>query len=113
MERVKAEVKPGETVMLILDSNHARDHVAAELEAYAELVTRGSFILSQDGVMKLVAGMPRTGNDWDDNNPITAVEVFLARHPEFVLKKPRRLFDETQDTPDCSHHPSGWLYREA
>lgn len=110
--RVKAEIRPGDKVMLILDSNHQRDHVADELKAYAPLVTPGSFILSQDGVMKLVAGMPRAGADWDENNPITAVDAFLADHPEFELAKPARLFDEAADTPDCSHHPSGWLRRK-
>lgn len=111
VEQVKAMIKPGDVVMLILDSDHSRDHVAAELDAYASLVTPGSYILSQDGVMKLVAGMPRTGPDWDENNPITAVEAFLARHPEFELLNPPRLFDETLDTPECSHHPTGWLRR--
>jgi cephalosporin hydroxylase len=111
--QVKALIEPGDLVMLILDSNHERDHVAAELDAYAELVTPGSYILSQDGVMKLVAGMPRTGADWDENNPISAVEAFLAAHPEFELKKPPRPFDETLETPDCSHHPVGWLRRKA
>lgn len=109
--RVKSLIAPGETVMLILDSNHSRDHVAAELEAYSGLVTRGSYILSQDGVMKLVAGMPRTRPDWDVDNPITAVEAFLREHPEFELSPPPRLFDETQETPECSHHPVGWLRR--
>jgi cephalosporin hydroxylase len=109
--RVKALIRPGETVMLILDSNHARDHVAAELEAYADLVTPGSYILVQDGVMQLVAGMPRTGADWAENNPIPATLAFLESHPEFELAKPPRPFDETLETPDCSHHPSGWLRR--
>lgn len=112
VEKVKALVQPTDVVMLILDSNHERDHVAAELDAYADLVTPGSYILSQDGVMKLVAGMPRTGADWDDNNPITAVENFLAKRDDFVLKKPARPFDETLETPDCSHHPIGWLRRK-
>jgi cephalosporin hydroxylase len=112
VERVKSLINPGETVMLILDSDHSRDHVAAELEAYSSLVTPGSYILSQDGVMKLVAGMPRTGGDWAENNPITAVETFLTRHPEFELAVPPRPFDETQNTPDCSHHPVGWLQRK-
>lgn len=110
--QVKALIDPTDKVMLILDSDHSRDHVAAELEAYAGLVTPGSFILSQDGVMQLVAGMPRTNADWTENNPITAVNAFLARHPEFELAKPLRLFDETLDTPDCSHHPVGWLRRK-
>jgi len=111
VEKVRAMVKPGEKVMLILDSNHAKAHVAAELEAYADLVTPGSYILSQDGVMQLVAGMPRTKPDWADDNPIPAVEEFLARRNDFSLRKPPRPFDESQDVPDCSHHPIGWLQR--
>jgi cephalosporin hydroxylase len=109
---VAAQVQPGNTVMLILDSNHMRDHVAAELAAYADLVTPGSYILSQDGVMKLVAGMPGAPADWGTNNPITAVEAFLAGRDDFELAHPERLFDETHGTPECSHHPIGWLRRK-
>jgi cephalosporin hydroxylase len=109
---VRAMVGAADKVMLVLDSNHSRDHVAAELQAYADLVTPGSCILAQDGVMQLVAGMPRTGDDWAENNPITAVEAFLAAHPEFELGAAPRPFDETLGTPDCSHHPKGWLWRK-
>ncbi len=110
---VRGMISAGDKVMLVLDSNHSRDHVAAELEAYADLVTPGSCILSQDGVMQLVAGMPRTGDDWAENNPIPAVEQFLQRNPHFELRRPYRPFDETQATPDATHHPVGWLWRTA
>jgi cephalosporin hydroxylase len=109
---VKALIKPEDVVMLILDSDHSRDHVAAELEAYAGLVTSGSYILSQDGVMQLVAGMPGSNDDWDVNNPITAVTSFLSNHEEFELAPLPRPFDETLQTPDCTHHPIGWLRRK-
>ena len=66
-----------------------------------------SWILSQDGVMQMVAGAPRAPADWATNNPITAVRAFLERHPEFELATPARPFDETHGTPDCSHHPVG------
>jgi cephalosporin hydroxylase len=112
VEQVRNNVRPDEKVMLILDSNHSRDHVAAELAAFADLVTPGSYILSQDGVMQLVAGMPRTEPDWSTNNPITAVEAFLAGRDDFELANPPRLFDETLGTPECSHHPIGWLRRK-
>ena len=104
VEAVKALIAPQETVMLILDSNHARDHVAAELAAYVGLVTPGSYILSQDGVMQLVAGMPRTSESWTTDNPIPAVEAFLAANPDFAVSLPPRPFDETLGTPECSHH---------
>lgn len=111
--KVKALIKPTDKVMLILDSNHARDHVAAELAAYADLVTPGSYILSQDGVMQLVAGSPRAPAEWATDNPITAVNAFLAARPDFELSHPPRPFDETLQTPECSHHPIGWLRRKA
>jgi cephalosporin hydroxylase len=111
VDQVRSMIKPTDKVMLILDSDHSKSHVAAELAAYADLVTPGSYLLSQDGVMQLVAGMPRTKKEWSDDNPIPAVEEFLAARKDFVLRKPPRPFDESQDVPDCSHHPIGWLQR--
>jgi cephalosporin hydroxylase len=37
--RVKAEIPDGAAVMVVLDSDHSRDHVLAELRAYGPLVT--------------------------------------------------------------------------
>jgi cephalosporin hydroxylase len=62
--------------------------------------------------MQLVAGSPRAPAEWATDNPITAVHEFLAAHPDFELSKPPRLFDETRETPDCSHHQVGWLRRK-
>lgn len=111
--KVRSMIKPDDKVMLILDSNHSKAHVAAELAAYADFVTPGSYILSQDGVMQLVAGMPRTSPDWDKDNPIQAVQEFLAERADFELIKPPRPFDESNSVPDCSHHPIGWLRRNS
>ena len=33
---------------MILDSDHSRDHVAAELDAYAPFVTVNSFLIVED-----------------------------------------------------------------
>lgn len=111
VDRVRAQIGAGEKVMVILDSNHSKAHVADELGAYADLVTPGCHLLVQDGVMELVAGMPRTGPDWDWNNPRTAIAEFLAARPEFSSSKAARPFDESNEVPDCSHHPDGWLIR--
>ena len=42
VEQVKQQIKPGDTVMVVLDSCHSKEHVLGELEAYAPLVTQGS-----------------------------------------------------------------------
>ena len=81
VEQVRALITPGETVLVLLDSNHTKAHVLAELEAYGPFVTPGSYIVATDGIMKEVAGAPRTGPDWDWNNPLDAAREFAAKHP--------------------------------
>lgn len=109
--RVKALIRPGEKVMVILDSNHLKDHVAREMAAYGDLVTPGSYLLVEDGIMERVAGMPRAGADWSWNNPNAAIAGFLAARGDFQRVPPPRPFDESQQVPDCTHHPGGWLRR--
>ena len=41
LARVRAEIPHGAKVMVILDSDHSRDHVLAELRVYGPLVTAG------------------------------------------------------------------------
>jgi len=45
VQQVRSAIKPGESVLVVLDSNHSYAHVMRELEAYAPLVTPGSYIL--------------------------------------------------------------------
>jgi cephalosporin hydroxylase len=93
---VRSLVKPGETVLVILDSSHAKDHVLAELEAYAPLVSPGSYLVAMDGhVMERAAGLPRSAPDWATNNPKAAAAEFVRRHPGFVIEDPPFLFDES------------------
>ena len=39
----------GKRTMVILDSDHSADHVGSELDAYADLVAPGSYMIAQDG----------------------------------------------------------------
>jgi cephalosporin hydroxylase len=109
--RVAAEIREGESVMVVLDSDHSRDHVRAELDAYHGLVTAGSYIVATDGVMRWVCGTPRGKPEWSWDNPITAVEEFAARHAEFVLERPVWPFNESGLGEDVTHWPLAWLRR--
>lgn len=109
---VKERIEAEEQVLLILDSNHTKAHVAAELEAYAPLVKPGSFIVAMDGhVMEAAAGHPRAAADWATNNPNAAVREFAANHPEFFLEEPPFLFNESMLTRPVSGFRGGVLQR--
>jgi cephalosporin hydroxylase len=111
--QVKSHVKPGETVLLILDSNHSKSHVAAELEAYHDVVTKGSYIVSTDGIMRSVYDTPRGNPEWQHDNPCAANEEFLARHPQFALVYPKWNFNESELDKVISGWPDSYLKRIA
>ena len=104
-------VQPGETVLVILDSNHTRAHVAAELEAYASLVTPNSYIVATDGSMEVLHDVPRGTPSWVNDNPATAAREFAAAHPEFVIEQPAWPFNESALRENITHWPSAWLRR--
>ena len=109
--QVGALVAPGETVLVLLDSNHTKAHVLAELEAYGPFVTPGSYIVATDGIMKEVVGAPRTSPDWSWNNPLDAAAEFAASHPEFVLEEPVFPFNEGVVTERVTYWPKRFLKR--
>lgn len=51
LEKVKAEIPAGASVMVVLDSDHSRDHVLAELRAYGPLVTDGQYLVVADTLL--------------------------------------------------------------
>jgi cephalosporin hydroxylase len=109
--RVKAMIEPTQSVMVLLDSNHTRDHVRAELEAYCGLVTQGSYIVATDGIMQDLADVPRGNPGWKYDNPATAAREFADAHPEFVLGTPRLLFNESELDQPVTHWRGAWLRR--
>ena len=113
VEQVRSLIQPDETVLVILDSNHSRQHVADELDAYADMVTVGSYIVATDGIMRDVANAPRGHPTWSTDNPMQAAGDFLAAHPEFELEDPpNRAFDESvEGVPRATQWPGAFLRR--
>ena len=111
VQQVRDQIHPGDTTLILLDSCHTKEHVLAELEAYSQLVTRGSYIVAMDGIMGDLTGAPRTDADWSWNNPKTAAHEFVAKHPEFAIEEPSFLFNEGNITERVTYWPSAFIKR--
>lgn len=98
-------------VLVILDSDHSKKHVAAELELYAPLVTPGSYIVATDGIMKDIADVPRAAPEWKNDNPFQAANDFAARHPEFAQGQPPWPVHDSVLTDNVTYWPGAWLKR--
>lgn len=82
--KIAAEKK---RVMVFLDSNHTHEHVLAELEAYASLVTVGSYAVILDtGVEDIDPSAIAPGRPWcKGNSPKSALNEFMSKADQFVL----------------------------
>lgn len=109
--KVKGFINPTDKVLVILDSNHSKEHVAKELEAYCSLVTPGSYIVATDGLMQDLYDVPSGCAEWKDDNPVQAAEEFLKNHTEFKLEPPAWAFNESQLTKTITAWPSAWIKR--
>ncbi len=108
---VEAAIHPGESVLVVLDSNHSKAHVMAELEAYGRLVSPGSYIVATDGLMRDLTEMPRGEAAWAADNPAAAALEFAARNPQFVIEQPPWPFNESTLGRNVTHWPDAWLKR--
>ena len=74
--------------VVCLDSNHTHDHVLAELQAYAPLVSLGSYCVVFDTIVEDLPAALSPDRPWGPgNNPKTAVWEYLKSHPEFEIDK--------------------------
>ena len=75
-------------LLVCLDSNHTHEHVLAELNAYAPLVSGGSYCVVFDTVIEDMPDDMFSDRPWGEgNNPKTAVREYLKTHPEFEADK--------------------------
>lgn len=79
-DKIAAQAKGYERVMVFLDSNHTHDHVLEELELYAPYVSKGSYCVVWDtGVEDLPEDMCADRPWGKGNNPKTAVWEYMRR----------------------------------
>lgn len=110
--KAQSRIKPGETVLVILDSNHTKDHVAGELRAYSPLVTLGSCIIATDGIMRDLTDVPGGDPAWSQDNPAAAALEFAASHPEFEMRQPKWPFNRSELQQNITYWPDAWLWRK-
>jgi cephalosporin hydroxylase len=90
VEQVYARADKMKSVAVFLDSNHTHEHVLAELEAYAPLVSIGSYCVVFDTIIEYMPDDTYQDRPWDKgNNPMTAIRQYLKT----LLKEGRKARD--------------------
>jgi len=96
--------KQKRSILVALDSHHDHKHVLEELQLYAPLVTKGSYLVVFD---TLVEDLPETlfsDRSWKrGNNPKTAVWEFLSKNDRFEIDK------EIESKLLFTSNPDGYL----
>lgn len=88
IEQVKQVAKGYQRILVCLDSNHTHNHVLAELEAYAPLLSVGSYCVVFDTIIEDMPTDMFSDRPWGKgNNPKTAIWEYLKSHPEFEIDK--------------------------
>ena len=108
VQQVHSRAEGKDRVLVCLDSNHTHAHVLAELEAYAPLVSVGSYCVVFDSIVEDLPKALYPDRPWGPgDNPKTAVHAYLANHPEFAIDK------AIDDKLLISVAPDGYLKRIA
>lgn len=97
VRQVKKLIVPTDRVMVILDSNHLRNHVLKELNIYTKLVTRGNYLILEDTNINGHPVYPEFGP-----GPMEALDEFLITHKNFVSDRRMEKFYVT-------FNPCGYL----
>lgn len=72
--------------MVVLDSNHTRDHVLSELRLYSPLVSKGSYLVVFDTVIEDMPDDFSRDRPWGrGNSPKAAVTEFMRENERFEV----------------------------
>lgn len=100
-KKVTKQVKKTDKVLVILDSDHSKEHVLKEMELYGNLITKDSYLIVEDTNINGHPVLP----DWG-LGPMEAVEEFLLRHSEFSI-------DKSKENLLMTFNPNGYLKKNS
>ncbi|MEK9950898.1 MAG: cephalosporin hydroxylase family protein [Curvibacter sp.] len=107
VQQVRAAAQGYPKVMVFLDSMHTHAHVLGELDAYATMVTPGSYCVVFDTFVDDMPPKFFADRPWDvGDNPKTAVRAWLPQHPEFEIDA------DFESCLQVTVAPSGFLRRK-
>lgn len=95
-QKVK-NITQGKKAMVVLDSDHTRDHVLKEMELYSVLVSPDHYMVVEDSNINGHPVLPGWGP-----GPMEAIKKFLKNRSDFVVDKSREKFGVT-------FNPGGFL----
>tara|TARA_B110000090_G_scaffold210096_1_gene270030 strand:- start:4837 stop:5577 length:741 start_codon:yes stop_codon:yes gene_type:complete len=105
IEQIQALAEGYDRVMVFLDSNHTHDHVLAEMEAYAPLVSSGSYCVVFDSVIDDLPSPP--DRSWGPgNSPKSALYKYLETNTSFEIDK------KIEDKILITVAPDGYLLKK-
>lgn len=85
----RKQIPSGASVMVVLDSDHSRDHVLAELRSYGPMVTKGCYLVVADtrlGRLDASLAPRKRSKVWlKGDEPLSALEVYLRETDRFEV----------------------------
>jgi cephalosporin hydroxylase len=100
ISQIRNAAQGARRVMVVLDSDHRKEHVLQELQTYAPLVTIGDYLVVEDTSINGNPTYPDFGP-----GPMEATEEFLKINTHFKRDLSRQKFGLT-------FNPGGWLRRD-
>lgn len=98
ISKLRMECKDNK-VMVVLDSDHHKEHVLKEMKLYGKLVSKGQYLIVEDGDIHLV--YPSFGE-----GPFEAIEEFLRDNKDFKIDK------KIENKYLFTANPNGFLIRK-
>jgi len=90
------------SVLLIHDGDHSKEQVITDLKAYCGLISVGSYIIVEDGIVDIMKAGDGIGSPGE--GPLAATDQFLRENPDFIVDRERERYILT-------YNPNGFLKR--